>query len=80
MKERTRMNIAIVDDMPRETKRITGIINEYADEHHISLAIKTFRSGEAFLEDYNPHQTNVDNPQRVDTSEELALFRSDLQE
>ena len=50
------MNIAIVDDIPRELTRISGIIEKYSDEHHIPMEINTFSSAEELLEDYRPLQ------------------------
>lgn len=50
------MNIAIVDDMPRELSRISQILNEYGKEHNISIDINTFQSGEELLKVYRPLQ------------------------
>ena len=50
------MNIAIVDDMPRELSRISQILNEYVEEHSISIDINTFQSGEELLKVYRPLQ------------------------
>ena len=38
------MNIALVDDMPRELTRLSGIIEEYARSRHIPVELKTFGS------------------------------------
>lgn len=48
------MNIALVDDMPGELSRLSGIIEEYATERHIPVELKTLRSAEALLSDYKP--------------------------
>lgn len=50
------MNIAIVDDIPRELSRISQILNEYGEEHNIPIDINTFQSGEELLTDYRPLQ------------------------
>lgn len=50
------MNIAIVDDMPPETDRLSGIINEYAYDNHMSADISSFSSAEDLLADYRPLQ------------------------
>ncbi len=50
------MNIAIVDDMPRELTRISGIIEKYSEENHIPIEVSTFQSAEELLEDYRPLQ------------------------
>ena len=50
------MNIAIIDDLPRELARISDIINEYAAEKRIPVSIKTFQSAEELLTDYRPLQ------------------------
>lgn len=50
------MNIAIVDDMPRELSRISQIISEYGEEHHIPMDVVTFHSAEDFLASYRPLQ------------------------
>ena len=50
------MNIALVDDMPREITRLSGIIEEYAAEHHIPMELKTFGSAEELLSGYRPLQ------------------------
>ena len=50
------MNIALVDDMPGELSRISQIINEYGEEHHIPLDVVTFQSAENFLTNYRPLQ------------------------
>ena len=43
------MNIALVDDIPREISRPSGIIEEYAAEHQLPVELKTFSSAEALL-------------------------------
>ncbi|MCR5279932.1 MAG: LytTR family DNA-binding domain-containing protein [Lachnospiraceae bacterium] len=48
------MNIALVDDLPRELSRLSGIISEYLADNHLPAEIQTFESGEAFLEDFRP--------------------------
>ena len=50
------MNIALVDDMPRELTRLSGIIEEYATEHQLPVELKTFNSAEALLKTYRPLQ------------------------
>ncbi|MBR2186442.1 MAG: response regulator transcription factor [Lachnospiraceae bacterium] len=50
------MNIALVDDMPRELKRLSGIIEEYAAEHYVPVELKTFVSAEELLSVYRPLQ------------------------
>ena len=50
------MNIAIVDDMPRELSRISGIIEKYSEENHIPIEVSTFQSAEELLQDYRPLQ------------------------
>ena len=50
------MNIALVDDIPREISRLSGIIEEYAAAHHIPVALKTFGSAAELLKDYRPLQ------------------------
>ena len=50
------MNIALVDDIPREITRLSGIIEEYATEHHIPVELKAFGSAEDFLSNYRPLQ------------------------
>ena len=37
------MNIALVDDMPREITRLSGIIEEYATEHQLPVEFKDIR-------------------------------------
>ncbi len=49
------MNIAIVDDMPGELKRISGILEEYSSTNNIhSLKLESFQSAEDFLSGYQP--------------------------
>lgn len=48
------MNVAIVDDIPRELERISGMINEYANDKHLSIDVKTFKNAKDFLSDYRP--------------------------
>ena len=50
------MNIALVDDMPRELTRLSGIIEEYAADRHIPIELKTFGSAESLLAGYRPLQ------------------------
>ena len=50
------MNIALVDDMPREITRLSGIIEEYATEHQLPVELKTFASAEELLGSYRPLQ------------------------
>ena len=50
------MNIALVDDIPREISRLSGIIEEYAAEHQLPVELKTFSSAEALLKSYRPLQ------------------------
>ncbi|MCR5099468.1 MAG: response regulator [Lachnospiraceae bacterium] len=50
------MNIALVDDMPQELTRLSGIIEDYGLKHHIPVELSTFASGEALLSDYRPLQ------------------------
>lgn len=50
------MNIAIIDDIPLELERISGILSEFATLNHISVDLKTFCSAEEFLKDYHPLQ------------------------
>ena len=50
------MNIALVDDMPRELSRLSGIIEEYAAEHQLPVELVTFDSAEALLKAYRPLQ------------------------
>ena len=50
------MNIALVDDMPRELTRLSSIIEEYARSRHIPVELKTFGSVEALLLAYRPLQ------------------------
>ena len=50
------MNIALVDDLPRELSRLSKILNEYASENHVSMELHTFHSAEDFLADYRPYQ------------------------
>ena len=50
------MNIALVDDMPRELTRLSSIIEEYARSRHIPVELKTFGSAEALLLAYRPLQ------------------------
>ena len=48
------MNIALVDDMPRELTRLSAIINEYAETHNIPTELSAFKSAEDFLAEYRP--------------------------
>ncbi len=50
------MNIALVDDMPTELTRLSGIIEEYATQLNIPMELDTFKSAEALLENYRPLQ------------------------
>lgn len=50
------MNVALIDDLPRELARISRIINEYAIQKHIPAELKTFQSAEEFLSGYRPFQ------------------------
>lgn len=50
------MNIAIIDDLPRELARISGIVSEYAAEKHLPVELKTFHSAEEVLAGYRPLQ------------------------
>ena len=50
------MNIALVDDMPHELVKFSGIIEEYATEHQLPVELKTFGSAEALLKTYHPFQ------------------------
>ena len=50
------MNIALVDDMPKEIIRLSGIIEEYATEHQLPVELQTFDSAEALLTSYHPLQ------------------------
>ncbi len=53
------MNIAIVDDMPRELERISGMINTYAEDRHTPIELKTFQGAEELLSDYRPFQYTI---------------------
>ena len=50
------MNIAIIDDLPRELSRISEIITEYASKRRLSVDLKTFQSAEDLLAGYRPLQ------------------------
>lgn len=50
------MNIALVDDMPKEIIRLSGIIEEYATERQLPVELQTFDSAEALLTSYHPLQ------------------------
>jgi len=50
------MNIALVDDLPRELARLSEIIAEYASKNHVSVDVTAFNSAEEFLADYRPLQ------------------------
>lgn len=50
------MNIALVDDLPRELARLSEVIAEYASQNHVSVDVKTFRGAEELLADYRPLQ------------------------
>lgn len=50
------MNIALVDDMPKEIIRLSEIIEEYATEHQLPVELQTFDSAEALLTSYHPLQ------------------------
>lgn len=50
------MNIAIIDDLPRELSRISEIIAEYASKRRLSVDLKTFQSAEELLAGYRPLQ------------------------
>ena len=50
------MNIAVVDDMPLETERLTYVINEYMSENQVNSKISVFQSAENLLAGYRPHQ------------------------
>ncbi len=50
------MNIALVDDLPRELARLSEVIAEYASKNHVSVDVKTFRGAEELLADYRPLQ------------------------
>ncbi len=50
------MNIALVDDISRETGRMSGIINDYMSKRHLHADIKTFHSAEELLSGYRPLQ------------------------
>ena len=50
------MNIALIDDMPQELTRLSGIIQEYARSHQLPIELETFDSAEALLQDYHPLQ------------------------
>ncbi len=50
------MNIAIIDDLPRELSRISKIITEYASKRRLSVGLRTFQSAEELLAGYRPLQ------------------------
>ncbi len=50
------MNIALIDDLPRELSRISGVISEYAAKKHLPVELKAFQSAEEFLAGYRPLQ------------------------
>lgn len=50
------MNIAIVDDMPRELDRLSEILTEYAAEKRIPIELKALQSAEELLSGYRPFQ------------------------
>ncbi len=50
------INIAIVDDLPNEIKRISDVIQELCSENHVSIKLNTFSNAEDFLADYHPFQ------------------------
>lgn len=50
------MNIAIVDDMDPELLRLGAVLEEWAQENHIKLTIKSFNSAESLLESFRPLQ------------------------
>ena len=48
------MNIAIVDDIPEETKPLRDYLTEYAGINSLELTIEDYESAEALLEEYRP--------------------------
>ncbi len=50
------MNVALIDDMPRELSRLSGMIAEYASEKRVPVELKAFRSAEELLSGYRPFQ------------------------
>ena len=47
------MNIAIVDDMPRDAQLLAGYLKQFQTEHGISMQIQIFYSSIDFLEKYS---------------------------
>ncbi len=53
------MNIAIVDDLEKEIHNLEGILTEYAEANGLAITLRSFESGEKFLEEYEPYRYTV---------------------
>lgn len=48
------MNIAIVDDLEKELKKLSGFIAEYCDEHSMRANVQEYTDGSKLLDDLQP--------------------------
>lgn len=53
------MRIAIVDDLPTESSKLTEILHRIAEENCITFDIVSFESGEAFLDVFEENSFNI---------------------
>ncbi len=53
------MNIAVVDDLKADYRRLKLVLDTYATDHHLNFDVTTFSSAEDFLVNYVPMSFSV---------------------